>query len=66
MPTRFRLARPTLPDRATGRVIRRYERDRPGQLTHPDIEKLGNIPGGGHKAPGRQAGRKDRSGAWPQ
>ncbi|MGW3168070.1 IS481 family transposase, partial [Streptomyces sp. NPDC001142] len=51
-------------DRATGRVIRRYERDRPGELVHVDIKKLGNIPdGGGHKALGRQAGRKTRSGA---
>jgi hypothetical protein len=51
-------------DRATGRVIRRYERDRPGELVHVDIKKLGNIPdGGGHKTPGRQAGRKTRSNA---
>lgn len=51
-------------DRATGRVIRRYERDRPGELIHVDIKKLGNIPdGGGHQVLGRQAGRKKRSGA---
>ncbi|MFI9719689.1 IS481 family transposase [Streptomyces sp. NPDC052396] len=62
--TRFGLARLTHPDRATGRVIRRYERARPGELVHVDIKKLGNIPdGGGHKALGRQAGRKTRSGA---
>jgi transposase InsO family protein len=62
--TRFGLARLTHLDRATGRVIRRYERDRPGELVHVDIKKLGNIPdGGGHKALGRQAGRKKRSGA---
>ncbi|WNI29120.1 IS481 family transposase [Streptomyces sp. ITFR-6] len=62
--TRFGLARLTHLDRATGRVIRRYERDRPGELVHVDIKKLGNIPdGGGHKALGRQAGRKTRSGA---
>ncbi|MEU0436025.1 IS481 family transposase [Streptomyces sp. NPDC006290] len=60
--TRFRLARLTHLDRATGRVIRRYERDRPGELVHVDIKKLGNIPdGGGHKTLGRQAGRKTRS-----
>lgn len=62
--TRFDLARLSHLDRATGRVIRRYERDRPGELVHVDIKKLGNIPdGGGHKALGRQAGRKTRSGA---
>ena len=48
--TRYGLARPTHLDRATGRVIRRYEHDRPGELVHVDIKKLGNIPdGGGHK-----------------
>ncbi|MFF1606128.1 IS481 family transposase [Streptomyces mirabilis] len=62
--TRYRLARLTHLDRATGRVIRRYERDRPGELVHVDIKKLGNIPdGGGHKTLGRQAGRKTRSNA---
>jgi transposase InsO family protein len=59
---RFGLARLAHLDRATGRVIRRYERDRPGELVHVDIKKLGNIPvGGGHKTLGRQAGRKTRS-----
>ena len=58
------LARLAHLDRATGRPIRRYERDRPGELVHVDIKKLGNIPdGGGHKTIGRQAGRKNRSGA---
>ena len=62
--TRYRLARLTHLDRATGRVIRRYERDQPGELVHVDIKKLGNIPdGGGHKILGRQAGRRTRSGA---
>jgi transposase InsO family protein len=62
--TRYRLARLDHLDRVTGRVIRRYERERPGELVHVDIKKLGNIPdGGGHKALGRQAGRKTRSGA---
>ncbi|MEV7237695.1 IS481 family transposase [Streptomyces sp. NPDC051020] len=62
--TRYHLARLTHLDRATGRVIRRYERNRPGELVHVDIKKLGNIPdGGGHKTLGRQAGRKTRSGA---
>lgn len=42
-------------DRPTGRVIRRYEYERPGQLVHVDVKKLGRIPpGGGHKIHGRQ------------
>ncbi|MFF4450980.1 IS481 family transposase [Streptomyces sp. NPDC001502] len=42
-------------DRPTGRVIRRYERARPGELVHVDIKKLGNIPdGGGHKVMDRR------------
>ncbi|WMX48497.1 IS481 family transposase [Streptomyces roseicoloratus] len=61
---RYKLARLAHLDRATGRVIRRYERSEPGALIHVDIKKLGNIPdGGGHKTLGRQAGRKTRSGA---
>ena len=50
-------------DRPTGQLIRRYERDRPGELLHVDVKKLGRIPdGGGHKVLGRQAGRATRSG----
>lgn len=61
---RYGLNRLAHTDRATGRVIRRYERAKPGELVHVDIKKLGNIPdGGGHKVLGRQAGRKKRSGA---
>ena len=48
----------------TGEVIRaskttavRYERDRPGELVHMDVKKIGRIPdGGGWKAHGRQMG----------
>ncbi|MFJ8252575.1 IS481 family transposase, partial [Streptomyces sp. NPDC094466] len=65
--TRFRLARLTHLDRVTGRVIRRYEREKPGELVHVDIKKLGNIPdGGGHRALGRPAGRKTKSGVGYQ
>lgn len=47
-------------DRPTGRVIRRYEYERPGELVHVDVKKLGRIPpGGGHKVHGREA-RPDR------
>jgi transposase InsO family protein len=42
-------------DRPTGRVIRRYERDRPGELVHVDIKKLGRVPdGGGWRIHGRE------------
>ena len=48
-------------DRATAVPVRRYERDRPGELVHVDVKKLGNIPdGGGHRTLGRQAGRHNR------
>jgi transposase InsO family protein len=41
-------------DRPTARVIRRYERERPGELIHIDVKKLGRIPpGGGWKVHGR-------------
>ena len=48
-------------DPLTGQVIRaskatavRYERDRPGELVHVDVKKLGRIPdGGGWRARGR-------------
>ncbi len=47
-------------DRPTGRLIRRYEREVPGELVHVDVKKLGRIPsGGGH----RVHGRRDRTGA---
>ena len=42
-------------DRPTGVVIRRYERDQPGDLVHIDVKKLGRIPqGGGHRIHGRR------------
>jgi transposase InsO family protein len=47
-------------DRATGEPIRRYERDRPGELIHVDIKKLGNVPaGGGWRSHGRAAGSRN-------
>lgn len=62
--TRYGLARLAHLDRAASRVIRRYERAKPGELVHVDIKNLGNIPdGGGHKVLGRQAGRKNRANA---
>jgi transposase InsO family protein len=51
---RLGLSRLAWLDRPTGRVIRRYERDRPGELVHVDVKKLGRIPaGGGWRALGR-------------
>jgi len=55
-------------DPLTGELIRaskttalRYERDRPGELVHVDVKKLGRIPpGGGWKAHGRQKGSTTR------
>jgi transposase InsO family protein len=44
-------------DRPTGRVIRRIETSRCGQLVHIDVKKLARIPkGGGHKKLGRRTG----------
>ena len=39
----------------------RYQRDRPGELVHLDVKKLGRIPdGGGHRIHGRAAARRGR------
>ena len=51
---RHRVARLAWLDRPTGRVIRRYERARPGELVHVDVKKLGAIrPGGGWRVHGK-------------
>jgi transposase len=39
--TRHQMARLAWIDRPTGAVIRRYERERPGELVHVDVKKLG-------------------------
>ena len=50
-------------DRPTGRVIRRYEREAPGDLIHIDVKKLGRIPpGGGHRIHGRSGHHNTRQG----
>lgn len=50
-------------DRPTGTVIRRYERERPGELVHMDTKKLARIPqGGGHKMLGDAARRSSGKG----
>jgi transposase InsO family protein len=48
-------------DRASGTPVRRYERERPGELIHVDVKKLGNIPdGGGHRVLDRATGKANR------
>ena len=57
---RYRIARLAQLDRATGRVIRRYEHTTPGDLIHVDIKKLGNIPdGGGSRVHGLRTGKRN-------
>lgn len=44
------------PIRAARATTNRYERERPGELVHIDVKKLGRIPdGGGWRAHGREA-----------
>src|SRR5947209_3514657 len=48
-------------DRPTGRVIRRIETSRPGELVHVDTKKLSRIPrGGGWRAHGWETRHKNR------
>ncbi|MDN5813132.1 IS481 family transposase [Arthrobacter rhombi] len=62
--SRYGLAKLAWQDRATGRNIRRYEHENPGDLVHVDIKKLGRIPdGGGHKMLGRFDGVRNKTGA---
>jgi transposase InsO family protein len=59
---RCRLNRLTHIDRATGEPIRRYEHEKPGDLIHVDVKKLGRVPdGGGWRYVGRQQGYRNRS-----
>jgi transposase InsO family protein len=65
---RYDVPRLAVCDPLTGEVIRaskttaiRYERDRPGELVHMDVKKIGRIPdGGGWRAHGRAAGSTAR------
>jgi transposase InsO family protein len=48
-------------DRPTGVPVR-YCRERPGELAHLDVKKLGRVPpGGGHRKLGRAQGRRHRA-----
>ena len=59
---RCRINRLTHIDRATGEPIRRYEHEKPGDLIHVDVKKLGRVPdGGGWRYVGRQQGGRNRS-----
>ena len=59
---RCRLNRLTHIDRATGERIRRYEHEKPGDLIHVDVKKLGRVPdGGGWRYVGRQQGLRNRA-----
>src|SRR5262245_52296342 len=54
--TRHGMPRLSWLDRPTGRLIRRYEKSRPGELVHVDVKKLGAIrPGGGWRVTGRDS-----------
>jgi len=59
---RCRVNRLTHVDRATGEPIRRYEHEKPGDMIHVDVKKLGKVPdGGGWRYVGRSQGDKNRS-----
>jgi hypothetical protein len=47
--TRHGLQRLAWMDRPTGRVIRRIETSRPGELVHVDVKKLHQVPAGGEE-----------------
>jgi transposase InsO family protein len=52
-------------DRPTGRVIRRIETTRPGELVHIDVKKLARVPdGGGHKFHGRRSDMRHVGGGY--
>jgi hypothetical protein len=58
--TRYGLAKLRWLDRPTGRVIRRMEPARCGDLVHIDVKKLGKIPaGGGWRMLGRTRGNRN-------
>ena len=60
--TRHGLHRLAWLDRPTGQPIRRYERDRPGELLHVDVKKIGRLrDGGGWRVHGRDSLEHRRS-----
>ena len=46
-------------------VVRRYEKQRPGEMLHLDVKKLGRFRHPGHRVMGRKAGyRRTRGAGW--
>ena len=63
---RYRAPRLAQLDRASGVRVRRYEHDRPGELVHVDVKKLGRIPdGGGHRVLDRRTGERNAKATTP-
>jgi transposase InsO family protein len=59
---RCRINRLSHLDRGNGEPIRRYEHERPGDLIHVDVKKLGKVPdGGGWRFVGKFQGDRHRS-----
>jgi transposase len=59
--TRHGLNRLAWLDRPTGELVRRYERDRPGELLHVDVKKIGRLrDGGGWRVHGRDSAQHRR------
>jgi transposase InsO family protein len=44
--------------------VRRYERERPGELIHIDIKKLGRFARTGHRATGNRQGCRNEGAGW--
>ena len=44
--------------------VRRYQRDRPGELIHLDIKKLGRFERPGHRITGTRRGCRNRGAGW--
>jgi len=52
--------------KSSRRKVHRYEHEKPGDLVHVDIKKLGRIPdGGGHRVHGRATGNRIKKTAKP-
>tara|TARA_R110000787_G_scaffold119924_2_gene230840 strand:- start:86 stop:481 length:396 start_codon:yes stop_codon:yes gene_type:complete len=44
--------------------LRRYQRQRPGELIHPDIKKLSRVHQPGHRVTGTRIGCRNRGAGW--
>jgi transposase InsO family protein len=65
--TRHGLHRLAWLDRPTGQMIRRYERERPGELVHVDVKKIGRLrDGGGWRVHGRNSEQRHRARTGPR